>query len=100
MSQLTTILYEIKDGVAHIILNRPERLNALGKVALDELNTAMDQAESDSAVRVIVLSGAGRSFSSGFDLKEQMELQPEGPRMRAATTTITALQRRPPAPPP
>ena len=57
---------------------RPERLNALNKATLLEINAALDAFEADPALRVIVLSGAGRGFSSGFDLKEQMERRPEG----------------------
>jgi 1,4-dihydroxy-2-naphthoyl-CoA synthase len=73
-----SITYSVADHVAQLTLNRPERLNALHKAALDEINAAMDLAEADDAVRVIVVSGAGRAFSSGFDLKAQMEQRPEG----------------------
>lgn len=68
----------LSDQIAHLQLNRPARLNALDKAALLEINQAMDQAEADPQVRVIVVSGAGRAFSSGFDLKAQMEQRPEG----------------------
>lgn len=71
----------VADHVAHLELNRPQRLNALDKAALLEINRAMDQAEADAEVRVIVVSGAGRAFSSGFDLKAQMEQRPEGARV-------------------
>ena len=71
------IAYTVQDHVAQLTLNRPERLNALHADTLHEINTAMDQAEADADVRVVVVSGAGRAFSSGFDLKAQME-QPEG----------------------
>ena len=66
------------DAVLHIELNRPERLNALGKQLLLELNACLDTAEADPATRAIVISGAGKGFSSGFDLKEQMERRPSG----------------------
>lgn len=72
------IAYTVQDHVAQLTLNRPERLNALHANTLHEINTAMDQAEADTDVRVLVVSGAGRAFSSGFDLKAQMEQQPEG----------------------
>jgi len=69
----------IRDGaVARLELHRPERLNALGKSMLLEINDAMDALEADPEVRAIVLCGAGRGFSSGFDLKEQMERRPQG----------------------
>ena len=73
-----SIIYSVADHVAQLTLNRPERLNALHAGALHEINAAMDQAEADADVRVIVVSGAGRAFSSGFDLKAQMEQKPKG----------------------
>lgn len=78
MTPFQSITFEIADHIAHLTLNRPERLNALNKASLEEINRAMDQAEADAEVRVIVVSGAGRAFSSGFDLKAQMEQRPEG----------------------
>ena len=73
-----SITYSVADHVAQLTLNRPERLNALHAGALKEINTAMDRAEADADVRVVVVSGAGRAFSSGFDLKAQMEQAPAG----------------------
>jgi enoyl-CoA hydratase len=78
MSEYQNIRVAVEDGVARLTLHRPERLNALNKATLLEINAAMDALEADPLVRVIVLSGAGRGFSSGFDLKEQMERKPEG----------------------
>lgn len=63
------------DGpVAHITLNRPDKLNAINAAMIGELHRALDAAEADAQVRVITLRGAGRSFCSGFDLGE---LRPE-----------------------
>lgn len=73
-----TILYELDGPVAVIKLNRPERLNAMTQEMLSEINSALDLAEKDDNVRVVVVTGAGSSFSSGFDLKEQMERHPKG----------------------
>jgi enoyl-CoA hydratase/carnithine racemase len=78
MNNFSTLLYAVEQNVAHITLNRPERLNALGKLSLTEINAALDHAEADDSVKAIVISGAGKAFSSGFDLKEQMEARPEG----------------------
>jgi enoyl-CoA hydratase/carnithine racemase len=78
MSEYQNIRVASAAGIAQIELHRPERINALNKAMLLEINAAMDAFEADAAVRVIVLSGAGRGFSSGFDLKEQMERRPEG----------------------
>ena len=69
----------VVDGVGHIELNRPQLLNALSREMLLEINEAMDSAEQDENVRVVVLSGAGKGFSSGFDLKAQMQRNPKGP---------------------
>lgn len=60
--------YTVCDGVAELRLNRPEKLNAINGGMLSELATALTKAESDDAVRVIVIAGNGRAFSAGFDL--------------------------------
>ena len=78
MSTYENLAVAVADRVAHLTLNRPERLNALNKAALLEINRALDSLEADAEVRVIVVSGSGRAFSSGFDLKAQMEQRPEG----------------------
>ena len=78
MTAYETIRVEREGAVAHLQLNRPERINALGKAMLQEIHAALDGLEADPEVRAIVLSGAGRGFSSGFDLKEQMARRPEG----------------------
>jgi enoyl-CoA hydratase len=62
------ILYEVRGPVARITLNRPEKRNPLGPVTIGELLHALDAARSDEAVRVIVLTGAGKVFSAGGDL--------------------------------
>ena len=69
------------DGVGHIELHHPERLNALSKDMLVEIGDAMDRFEHEENVRAIVLSGAGKGFSSGFDLKDQMQRNPKGPQL-------------------
>src|SRR5689334_3002169 len=73
-----TIRLETHDAVAKLVLNRPERVNALNQAMLDEISDALDRVEADDAVRVLVVTGAGSAFSSGFDLKEQMERRPTG----------------------
>lgn len=78
MKAYESIRIERHGHVAHLQLNRPERINALGKAMLLEIHDALDALEADAEVRAIVLSGAGRGFSSGFDLKEQMARRPEG----------------------
>jgi len=73
-----TIELQCDQPVAVLTLNRPQRLNAINKQMLDELQAALDLVENDAAVRVLVVKGAGGNFSSGFDLKEQMEARPSG----------------------
>ncbi len=62
------ILYEVKDAVAIVTLNRPKRLNALTTRLLTEMRHALAQAEADTSVLGIVLTGAGRGFSAGMDM--------------------------------
>ena len=68
------ILYEVTDKVAVITLNRPHRANAQTMEMLDELNAAWERAAADDDVRVIVLRGNGKHFSSGHDLRSGMKL--------------------------
>jgi enoyl-CoA hydratase/carnithine racemase len=65
-----TIEVSVDGPVATITLNRPERLNALTKEVLGELTAALDAYAADEGVRVVVWRGAGRAFSSGFDMAE------------------------------
>lgn len=67
-AKFTAIAYEAKDGVATITLNRPEKLNAITRAMLKEAGKAVELAEKDKSVGVIVLTGAGRAFSAGVDL--------------------------------
>jgi enoyl-CoA hydratase/carnithine racemase len=78
MRKFATIVYEQQDGVARLTLNRPERANALNCAMLAEIGAALDEAERDPEVRALIVQGAGAAFSSGFDLKEQMERRPAG----------------------
>lgn len=63
------IIYEVKDKVAYITLNRPDVFNAFNDAQSYELQDALKQAEKDATVRVVVLTGAGKAFCSGQDLK-------------------------------
>src|SRR5688500_11855406 len=64
------LLSEKKDGVLTLTLNRPQTLNALNRPLLGLLAEALKGAERDREVRAIVLTGAGRAFSSGADLAD------------------------------
>lgn len=70
MSEASTILYELADGVATITLNRPQAYNAFDRQLHAELLGALEAAERDPAVRCLVITGAGKAFCSGQDLKE------------------------------
>lgn len=63
------IKYAVEAPLALISLNRPDKLNAINAEMVAELNRALDAAEADEQVRVILLSGEGRAFSAGFDLE-------------------------------
>lgn len=58
------------DGISLIRLNRPEKMNAIGALTRKQLGEAVKEAERDESVRVVVLTGAGRAFSSGADVTE------------------------------
>ena len=66
-----TLIYKKQDSIGIIIFNRPERLNAITDLLLDELDSLLDGIESEDT-RVIILTGNERSFCAGFDLKETM----------------------------
>ncbi|KAG4069302.1 hypothetical protein HA402_012155 [Bradysia odoriphaga] len=70
---MAALLLDIQDGIATITLNRPEVYNAFNAPLSYELQDALKTAEKDPAVRVVVLTGAGKAFSSGQDLKASME---------------------------
>lgn len=63
------IITEIRGNVAVITLNRPDALNAVNQELATGLGDALEAAENDASVRAIVVTGAGRGFSAGFDLK-------------------------------
>lgn len=63
------VLYEVRDAVATITLNRPDARNAYSEAMVSELLEALDDADSNEAVRAVVVTGAGSVFSAGGDLK-------------------------------
>src|ERR1041384_1069143 len=68
-----TILVEIENGVATITLNRPDKLNAMNRQMMQEVQQTLKALEADDAVGVVVFTGAGRAFSAGGDIHEQRE---------------------------
>jgi 2-(1,2-epoxy-1,2-dihydrophenyl)acetyl-CoA isomerase len=69
VSQYSAILFEVRDGVAHLRINRPEAANSLNPTVGAELMDAMVRCEDDRAVRAMVVGGSGRFFCAGADLK-------------------------------
>ncbi len=63
------IIYQVDGPVATITMNRPEVANAQDSTLIDEIDAAFDLADADDSVRVVILAGAGKHFSSGHDLK-------------------------------
>ncbi len=68
-----SIRYEVSDRIATITLNRPERLNAIDERMPGEIRDAVESADEDSRVHVVILTGAGRAFCAGYDLSEFAE---------------------------
>lgn len=68
-----TVTYERRGSLFLITLQRPDKLNAVNQAMIAELHRALDAAESDETVRAIVLNGAGRAFSAGFDLDMEVD---------------------------
>ena len=75
------LLHAVKDGIATLTLNRPDRLNALGGTLRDDLFDALTRSAADSDVRVIVITGSGKGFCAGGDVKAMNEAK-EGRRER------------------
>ena len=73
------VIYESKDRVATITLNRPERLNAISLRMPEDIAGALNHAAADDSVHVVVLTGSGRGFCSGYDLKSFAEKSGENP---------------------
>jgi enoyl-CoA hydratase/carnithine racemase len=71
------LLYEKKDGIAYVTLNRPKVLNALNRKTVEELQDALIDARGDDSVRVLILTGAGeKSFVAGADIGELAQQTP------------------------
>lgn len=68
--------YEVKDNIAILTVNRPDALNALNLDVLRDINEAVEKAEADEDVYVLVLTGAGRSFVAGADIAQMKDLTP------------------------
>jgi len=81
------LLYSVESGIAHVVLNRPEKRNAIDQAMIDDLHRAMDALEADDTVRVAILSGAGgKAFAAGADIAQLRE--------RRATEALQVINAR------
>jgi enoyl-CoA hydratase/carnithine racemase len=93
--EYSTIVYEKKDKVARITLNRPQVLNAISPQLLQELQAVLNDIANDETVAIVVLTGAGRAFSAGVDIKSMNEASPDSSttaRKRLALDVIEAIE--------
>ncbi len=92
----TSVLYVVADQVARVTLHRPDRLNALNNNLWRELRQALEQAERDDNVRVVVLKGAGPSFCVGEDMsaEDAEEVSPWDPRRKPHLDDLLAAEER------
>src|SRR6266481_4520935 len=70
-TKFETVRYERKGAVCHIILNRPEKLNAANDQLAEDVNDALFEFDADAELKVAILSGAGRAFCSGADVQQR-----------------------------
>jgi enoyl-CoA hydratase len=81
----STLTFDLTDGIARITVNRPDKLNALNAIVIAELGDAVTRIETDSAVRGVIVTGAGgKAFVAGADISELTEQGATGGRARAA----------------
>ena len=78
----TTLKYALDGRIARITLNRPQRLNAINRKMPGEIRRAIEAANDDDRVHVIVLAGAGRAFCAGYDLKAFAETKGTNPAIQ------------------
>jgi enoyl-CoA hydratase/carnithine racemase len=93
-----TVLREDAGGIATLTLNRPAQFNAINGAMLAELQAALDTIAADSAVRVVVVAGAGRAFCPGHDLKELLANSNQafvGDLFRRCCDVMLSIQRLP-----
>ena len=92
------VLYDVNDTVATITLNRPERMNTISGPMLDQLTVALRRADEDAKIRAVILTGTGRAFCAGLDVRGQTSNEKTETNISngvAASTTIN-LNHTPP----
>src|SRR4051794_35242299 len=98
-----TVTCDVRDNVARVTLNRPDNLNAWNEQLGLDLQAAIERARDDDGVRAVLITGAGRGFSSGADLSEQRagvegEIPDLGERLRELYNPIILAIRELPKP--
>lgn len=73
----STVIYETKENICYLTLNRPEVFNALNHQMVKDMTSALSRAESETDVRVVILKGAGKAWCAGGDLEELLKLTQE-----------------------
>ena len=73
MPEFQTLLYEVSDHILTLTMNRPERLNAFNSRMQKEFLEALDHADADDEIRVVIVTGQGRGFCAGADLEKGAE---------------------------
>src|SRR5207249_6092834 len=93
-TKFETVRYEPKGAICHIVLNRPEKLNAATDQLVEEVNDALFEFDADPELKVAIISGAGRAFCSGADVRQrQLRTREELKRLRSEEHT-SELQSR------
>lgn len=77
---LRTVTYAATDSITRVVLNCPDQLNAISPLLLEDLDRVCDAVEHDAGVRSVTLTGAGRAFCAGADLRAVRELSPDPER--------------------
>ena len=89
-----TILYHEEDGIGTITLNRPERLNALNMAMVEELHTLFFDLRDRQEVRVLIITGSGRGFCAGADLKDERLANAEVAGITNAAAHLIHIQKK------
>lgn len=95
MSEYATVLYDVQDNVARITMNRPDHLNGITNTMMRELYETTGRAAEDPDVRVVVLTGAGRGFCPGADLKAYSSGEAQEPNRQAYFHITSRLHEMP-----
>ena len=92
--ELENIIYEVKENIATITMNRGDKMNSLSHALWDNLIAAFEMAEDDPEVRAIILRGSGRAFCAGWDLKKSYYITgPEGQEEWTTSSALSTLRR-------